>query len=275
MMVNIKSDDLVLEVGSGDFPSVFSDCLVDKHPSDNFQRNKDIHIDKRPFIVADAQKLPFKDKAFDYYIASNILPYVDDPEVFFCEMMRVSPRGVIIAISEIFERIRDIAPHKWYVNIAKGELILKKKESPDRQFGKLFHILCEEDKYFRKFINKHWFLFNLTYPWETSINYKIIKPYEKAIDLEDAEVVRGLLNDKRRKIIQAINLMVPSQFKNWILSNRIKLKRKKTRKIDLNAILACPACKGDLNIYTKMIVCRNCKREYPIKNNIPYLLVNE
>ena len=47
---------------------------------------------------------------------------------------------------------------------------------------------------------------------------------------------------------------------------------------DLLAILACPACKTKVNLYAdKWLVCQNpeCRRKYPIKDEIPIMLVEE
>lgn len=274
MLFNIKNNDLVLEVGSGDFPSIFSDVLVDKHPLDNFQRNNNIWIDRRPLIAAEAERLPFRDGAFSYVIASNILPYVENPELFFSELTRVAPKGAVVAISEIFERLRDIRFHKWYVNLLDGKLVLKRKECPDRSFGKLFHILCEKDKYFFRFINKHWYLFNLTYEWQGYINYEIAAPSTKIIDLEDDDVVGKLIQDKRSKAAQIINFFLSSRLKNCIIGKFIKLKKRPCR-VDLSDILVCPACKEDVAIGKELIECKNCKKKYPIKNSIPYMFIDE
>ena len=43
----------------------------------------------------------------------------------------------------------------------------------------------------------------------------------------------------------------------------------------LLAILACPACQGDVALKDNKIVCAKCGRRYPIKNGIPVLLVEE
>ena len=42
-------------------------------------------------------------------------------------------------------------------------------------------------------------------------------------------------------------------------------------------ILACPACKGDVKYDTEkdVIKCTNCGREYPIKDGIPVMLIEE
>ena len=42
----------------------------------------------------------------------------------------------------------------------------------------------------------------------------------------------------------------------------------------LLAILACPACQGDVALKDNKIVCAKCGRKYPIKNGIPVLLAD-
>ncbi len=43
----------------------------------------------------------------------------------------------------------------------------------------------------------------------------------------------------------------------------------------LLAILACPACQGDVVLKEERIVCLTCGRKYPIKNGIPVMLTDE
>ena len=43
----------------------------------------------------------------------------------------------------------------------------------------------------------------------------------------------------------------------------------------LLAILACPACGGDVQFKEEKIVCVKCSRKYPVKNGIPVMLVEE
>ena len=42
-------------------------------------------------------------------------------------------------------------------------------------------------------------------------------------------------------------------------------------------ILACPACRGDIEYNTKeeKIICTECGRLYPVKDGIPVMLVDE
>ncbi len=44
---------------------------------------------------------------------------------------------------------------------------------------------------------------------------------------------------------------------------------------ELLDILACPACKSDVKLDDQKIVCLKCGRRYPIKDDIPIMLIDE
>ncbi len=44
---------------------------------------------------------------------------------------------------------------------------------------------------------------------------------------------------------------------------------------DLLEILACPLCKTDVRLEADRIVCAKCGRRYPIRDDIPVMLVEE
>lgn len=46
---------------------------------------------------------------------------------------------------------------------------------------------------------------------------------------------------------------------------------------ELLEILACPKCKQDVNLSEdqKWLICSHCKLKYPIKDDIPVMLVEE
>jgi len=44
---------------------------------------------------------------------------------------------------------------------------------------------------------------------------------------------------------------------------------------ELLEILACPACKGDVEKIEDKIVCKECGRKYPIKDGIPIMLIDQ
>ena len=46
---------------------------------------------------------------------------------------------------------------------------------------------------------------------------------------------------------------------------------------ELLDILACPKCKGDIKLTEKKdgLICEACKLKYPIKDDIPVMLIDE
>ena len=44
---------------------------------------------------------------------------------------------------------------------------------------------------------------------------------------------------------------------------------------ELIEILACPACKTEVRLEGNEIVCAKCGRRYPIKDDIPIMLIDE
>jgi len=140
--LNPPRQGLVLEVGSGDNPHPRADVLVDRFPgADNRERGGDLVVD-RPFVVADAHHLPFKDGAFAYSICSHILEHMDDPVQFARELRRTCKAGYIQSPSEIAERLFHWSFHRWYVNLVGDTLVLHPRE-PGEPFGELFDYLYE------------------------------------------------------------------------------------------------------------------------------------
>ena len=94
MSNEIGEGDLVLEVGSGDDPCPRADVLVDKYLDESSEReaNRSLLVD-RPLVIAEGEHLPFRDKSFDFVIASHVLEHTDNPRRFLKELVRVSKRG--------------------------------------------------------------------------------------------------------------------------------------------------------------------------------------
>lgn len=74
-------DALVLEVGAGGNPYPRANVLLDAMES-TIERNEYNLIKDRPLVLGLCEELPFKDKAFDFIIASHVLEHTSDPESF-------------------------------------------------------------------------------------------------------------------------------------------------------------------------------------------------
>jgi SAM-dependent methyltransferase len=120
----IKSDDRVLDVGSGGYPFPYATVLVDRFLEASRHRYEPLVRNGKPLIVADIHSLPFRDKCFDFVYCSHVLEHVNDPILACSELMRVGKRGFI----ETPTMGKDIlfawakGRHKWHV-VAIGQTL--------------------------------------------------------------------------------------------------------------------------------------------------------
>jgi SAM-dependent methyltransferase len=177
---NIKSEDLVLDVGSGDKPFWRADVIVDKFLDDNQQRaSGEIIYDKRKiFVKADVENLPFKDKVFDFVFCSHLLEHVRNPDKAIEELMRVAKRGYIEIPSYVADFLNPFPSHLWFCDYENGFFIFTQKEKKKdfylngiERFGtKLLNVPL-----FVYLLAKHGDLVVIRHYWKDDIKYKIIK----------------------------------------------------------------------------------------------------
>ena len=141
-VIEIRDNQLVLDIGSGHNPHPRANVLLDKYPEYSVHReDKPLKINKEmKFVKGDAESIPFGNKKFDYVIASHIAEHVDNPENFCKELMRVGNEGYIETPSKLKEILFNAPYHKWYVYTHNGVLIFEKKtkQSYIGLFKKLF-----------------------------------------------------------------------------------------------------------------------------------------
>ena len=134
--LDIPKDAAVLEIGGGGDPHPRSTVLVDKFPDADGMRQRGgdhLAIGTRVLIQADGALLPFRDHQFDYVIASHVIEHVPSPDIFAFvqEMQRVAPRGYVEAPSIVYERLRQIPEHLWFVHLDSGVIHLAAIGDPD------------------------------------------------------------------------------------------------------------------------------------------------
>ena len=133
----IRVDDLVLDVGSGSSPHPAADILLEKY-IDHTHRYAPLVAD-RPTVLADACRMPFGNKAFDFVIAFHVLEHVGDPAGFLNELQRVAKAGYIETPNVLFERLVPYDVHLLEIMDSNGTLWIKKKTSsrPDHFLNEL------------------------------------------------------------------------------------------------------------------------------------------
>jgi len=109
---NILSKNInwnILDIGCGYKAHKNATVIADIKDFSNFYKNK-------KFVQIKEKKLPFKDKEFDFVIASHVIEHVDDFEFFIKELGRISSKGYIelptrLGDNLVFENRND---HIWW-----------------------------------------------------------------------------------------------------------------------------------------------------------------
>lgn len=276
--MNVKQHDLVLEIGSGDNPNTHSNILCDRFITKNDERagGFSVRID-RPMIVADGMHLPFRDRTFDYVIASHIFEHMDNPTGFAQEIMRVGKAGYIEVPSAISERVFGWNFHHWYCFIRGGVLTFSPKTEGE-QFGGFFHRLIAGMLWFRRSFEENEEKWYVRLEWKKNIPIRVAgRLSQKEFLMLNKEAWDSLLNAK------------PEFIKDLIFAVKFLLRRivRKTRKImkmaawrlqkrpDLTKLIVCPRCHSDLFPRQGKLECGTCKIVYTTDGVIPILLSPE
>lgn len=148
--IDIPENGLVLDVGSGHSPCRRADVLVDMSIEDCSQRaGCPIDFGEKDFILADAQNLPFKDKVFEFVVASHVAEHVDNPGQLCRELSRVAKSGYVETPSRLTEILLGEPFHKWYVDLTRdssgNEVLLFERKLDHLPLGGLIYRLFYGD----------------------------------------------------------------------------------------------------------------------------------
>ncbi|MBI4964987.1 MAG: methyltransferase domain-containing protein [Desulfomonile tiedjei] len=259
----VDAHALVLEVGSGGNPYPRANVLLDAYEESRHRHWVPLVAD-RPTVLGFVENLPFKDKVFDFVIASHVLEHSTEPERFLGELQRVSKAGYIEVPDAFFERINPYRDHRLEIT-ARGGLIIRKK--------KAWQVDCELVELYehrakaviaRETMPRRPFEFHVRYYWEDAIDFTVINP-EVNCEWPAPESRAGDSSlpkpyAKAREIAQR-------------LLRRMLSQNRRNRSLDLIKLLRCPACLSDDLLREADLVCPDCTRRYPIMNGIPQMNV--
>ena len=183
----------ILDIGCGYKAHKNATVIADIKDFSNFYKNK-------KFVQIKEKKLPFKDKEFDFVIASHVIEHVDDFEFFIKELERVSSKGYIELPSRlgdnlVFENRND---HIWWFcyDDTTNKLIASKKNQLIDPF-----ITVSMAKLFEKIFRES---LVIELAWEEKIEYTV----DNKIKIEDFKkisfftIVRKYLSKKIRTILK-------------------------------------------------------------------------
>ena len=114
----------ILDIGCGYNASKFAKVICDVQDLSN-------HYQDKKFIRLTEKKLPFKDKEFDFVVASHVMEHVEDVDFFIKELERVSKKGYVelptmLEDNLVFENKKD---HLWHMDFddVENKLLISKK----------------------------------------------------------------------------------------------------------------------------------------------------
>ena len=124
---------------------------------------------KKIFVKITDKKLPFKDKEFDFVIASHVIEHVEDFEFFIKELERISSKGYIELPSRLGDNLvfENKTDHIWwclYDDIEKKIVVAKRNQIIDPFINVSTAKILEQS--FRE-------SFVIELMWENRIDYKI------------------------------------------------------------------------------------------------------
>ena len=152
----------ILDVGCGYRPNPYATTIADIQDFSKLYKEKN-------FVRLTGKKLPFKDKEFDFVIASHVIEHVEDFEFFINELERISSRGYIelptrLGDNLVFENKHD---HIWWFKYDddNNKLIASKKNQLIDPF-----ITVSTAKYFEEVFRES---LVMEIEWDEKINYII------------------------------------------------------------------------------------------------------
>jgi uncharacterized protein YbaR (Trm112 family) len=258
MRLPIPRKALVLEVGSGDSPCPRSDILFDL-TLDSFERVGGRTVADRPLVLGNVERLPFRNKAFDYIIAFHILEHMRKPALFISELERVADAGYIETPAFWWERLNPSRMHRSEVGLetvdGSDRLVIHRKCHPMPSSD----LTVQFARYFRRGMgwkHLHPEAMVTQYHWRDHIRYRILNPNDQVKWPEETDV-DAPQSDQRplsRRLIK------------WMANQRAR------RKIDLLSLLRCPDCTNtDLEVVSSAILCGACSASFPVRNGVPQM----
>ena len=152
----------VLDIGCGYRANENASVVADVQDFSDFYKNKN-------FIKIEEKRLPFKNKEFDFVIASHVIEHVDDFEFFIKELERISNKGYIelpsrLADNLVFENKND---HIWWFTYddLNNQIIASKRNQLVDPFITVSMAKILEQKFRESLV--------LELAWEDKIEYKI------------------------------------------------------------------------------------------------------
>jgi ubiquinone/menaquinone biosynthesis C-methylase UbiE/predicted O-methyltransferase YrrM/glycosyltransferase involved in cell wall biosynthesis len=185
----ISPGDTVLDIGSGHLPFPLATHLADVTLEDHGRGRAGTpfrHVQGKPVYECDVEKMPFREKEFDFVYCSHVLEHVTDPEKACRELIRVGKRGYVetpTKAKDLFLNSADTSHHTRHFEWKDGRLICgeyAEEEKTGLQCDILMQMHCApqtlREKAFAALIWLKADLLNTMFVWEGSFEFEFKRP---------------------------------------------------------------------------------------------------
>jgi SAM-dependent methyltransferase len=188
----IRPEDRVLDVGGGFYPFRRADVITDVSFSDTSNRNgaQMLFSEGRRYVECPAERLPFRDREFDFVFCSHVLEHTSDPEAACREIQRVGKRGYVEVPHGISEYLTGNPTHRWLVTPKGGGLRFEPKNFIESPFLNVLHSHIVNDPEFQGIAAGSFRNFlNIQLAWTGSFPVEVVRTVERGerFDYDDPE----------------------------------------------------------------------------------------
>ena len=180
----------ILDIGCGYGANKYATTVSDILDLAEFYKDKS-------FVKITEKKLPFKDKEFDFVIASHVIEHIEDISYFLNELSRIGKRGYIEVPSRlednlVFENKKDHLWHLIFDDVGNQLKVFPKIQylEPVLTVGTIKKL----NDYFRE-------SFVLELSWEDSIEFNIFENDRVTEKISVLNLVKKYFSKKIRSIL--------------------------------------------------------------------------
>jgi SAM-dependent methyltransferase len=252
---------LVLEVGSGGSPYFRANVLIDAY-EETRERHWAPFITDRPSVLGMGEALPFRDKSFDFVIASHVLEHSADPENFLRELQRVAKAGYIETPDAFMERINPYWDHRSEVTVRNGVLEVRKKIAwrVDSELVELYEAQAK-GLIAGAVIPTNPFTFHTRFYWTDQISYRIVNPEA------DASWVTPEMTHTTK-----VQMSLRAKLGRWglAMARACLSQKKRNTQLQLDGLLKCLTCNSnELKFSDLAVICVGCGKQYDVVSGVP------
>ena len=183
----------VLDVGCGYRANKYASVIADIQDFSKFYK-------KKKFVKINEKKLPFKDKEFDFVIASHVIEHVEDFEFFIKELERISSKGYIELPSRLGDNLvfENKTDHIWWFKYddIQNKIVASKRNQLVEPF-----LTVSMAKYFEKIFRESLVIELL---WENNIEYIIDSKNEQSSlkEISFLKLIKKYFSKKIRRVFK-------------------------------------------------------------------------